>query len=154
MGPHEIHLRILKMLLMSLQNLSMIFEQSWESRGVPGDWKLTNVPVFKNKEDLGSHRPVSLTSVPSQIMEEMILGSTEKHLEDNAGISHSQHSFMRGKSCLLNLTSFCDRMTHLADPGKPVDVTFWTSAKLWILSLPVTFWTNCPARRLPVLHDG
>lgn len=88
-------------------------------------------------------------------MEEMILGSAEKHLEDNAGISHSQHSFMRGKSCLLNLISFCDRVTHLFDLGKPLDVTFWTSAKLWILSLPVTFWTNCPADSwVTVLHDG
>lgn len=37
----------------------------------------------------------SLTPVPGQIMEEMPLGSTEKHLEDSAGISHSQHSFMK-----------------------------------------------------------
>lgn len=84
---------------MSLQNLSMIFERSWESREVPAGWELENVvPLFKNKEeDPGNHRPVILTSVPGQIVEEMILGSTEKHLEDNAGISHSQHSFT-GKS--------------------------------------------------------
>lgn len=67
MGPDGIHLRILKMLLMSLQNLSMIFEQFWESRGVPADWKLANVPVFHNKEeDPGNHRPVSLTAVPGK----------------------------------------------------------------------------------------
>lgn len=117
MGPHGIHLRILKMLLMSRQNLSMIFEQVWESGRVPADWKLANVPVFNIREDPENHRPVSLTSVPSQVMEEMILGSTEKHLEDNAGISHS---FVKGKSCLFNLISFCDRVTHLTDLGKPV----------------------------------
>lgn len=73
MGPHGTHVRILKMLLMSLQNLSMIFEQFWESRGVPADWKLANIPVFNIKEeDPGNHRPVSPTSVPGQIMEEMI----------------------------------------------------------------------------------
>lgn len=88
-------------------------------------------------------------------MEEMTLGSTEKHLEDSAGISHSQHSFTQGKSCLLILISFCDRGTHLTDLGKAVDVTFWTSAKLWIWSLPLTFWTNCPAQSwLTVFHNG
>lgn len=55
-GPH---LRILKMLLMSSQNLPMMFEQSRESGGVPADWKLANVvPLFKKKEDPGNHRPV------------------------------------------------------------------------------------------------
>lgn len=35
-----------------------------------------------------------------------------------------QHVFIRGKSCLLNLISFYDRVTHLADLGKPIDVIF------------------------------
>ncbi|TRZ18097.1 hypothetical protein HGM15179_009005 [Zosterops borbonicus] len=57
-------------------------------------------------------------------MEKIILGGIEKHLEDNAVISHSNHGFMRGKSCLLNLTSFYNRATHPADQGKPGDVMF------------------------------
>lgn len=39
--------------------------------------------------------PVSLTSVPHKILENITLGSIEKYLEDNAGINHSQHNFMR-----------------------------------------------------------
>lgn len=39
-----------KIWLMSLQNLSMIFEQSLESRKVPADWKLVNI-VLIFKED-------------------------------------------------------------------------------------------------------
>ena len=34
---------------------------------------------------------------------------------------HSQHRFMKGKSCLSNLISFYDRVTCL-DEGKAVDV--------------------------------
>ena len=55
-------------------------------------------------------------------MEKVILGVIEKHLRDNAVIGHSQHRFMRGKSCLANLISFYDKVTHLVDQGKPVDV--------------------------------
>jgi len=43
-------------------------------------------------------------------------------LRDNAVIGHSQHVFTRGKSCLTSLISFCDKVTHLADQGKLVDV--------------------------------
>ncbi|KAK4830736.1 LOW QUALITY PROTEIN: hypothetical protein QYF61_013186 [Mycteria americana] len=34
----------------------------------------------------------------------------------------SQHRFTRGKSCLTNLFSFYDKVTHLVDQGKTVDV--------------------------------
>lgn len=85
----------------------MIFEQSWDSGEVPADWKLSNViPIFKKVKN---EEPVnySLTSVPSETMAKIILGSLEKHLEDTV-MSHSQH-FMRGKSCLSNLISFYKR---------------------------------------------
>ena len=123
--------------------LSIIFQRSWDSGKVPVDWKLANVPIFKKgkKEDPGNYRPVSLTSVPGKIMENVILGVTEKHLRDNAVIGHSQHGFTRGKSCLTSLISFYDKVTHLVDQGKPVDVGVFNS-KLLILSLTVSFWTK------------
>ncbi|KAJ7411531.1 hypothetical protein WISP_102360 [Willisornis vidua] len=64
-------------------------------------------------------------------MEKIILGSIEKHLKDNADFSHSQHGFMRGKSCLSNLISFYDKVTHPVDQGKPVvkDVIFLDFSK-------------------------
>lgn len=43
-------------------------------------------------------------------------------MEDNAVIGHNQHGFMRGKSCLWKLNSFCGRVTHLVNLGKPIDV--------------------------------
>ena len=63
-------------------------------------------------------------SVPGKIMEKIILEVIEAHLRDNAVIGPSQHGFTRGRSCLTNLISFYDKITHLVDQGKPGDVIF------------------------------
>ncbi|KAJ7410335.1 rna-directed dna polymerase from mobile element jockey-like [Willisornis vidua] len=92
--------------------LSMVVEQSWESRQVPADWMLVNViPLFKKdkKQDPGNYLSISLTSVVGTVMEKIILGSIGKHLKDNAVTGHRQHSFMKRKSCLSNLISFYDK---------------------------------------------
>uniref|UniRef100_A0A8B9I3M3 Reverse transcriptase domain-containing protein n=1 Tax=Anser brachyrhynchus TaxID=132585 RepID=A0A8B9I3M3_9AVES len=62
-------------------------------------------------------------------MEKMILEVIEAHLGDNAVIGPSQHGFMRVRSCLTNLISFYDKITHLVDQGKPADVIFLDFSK-------------------------
>ncbi|GAB0207248.1 mitochondrial enolase superfamily member 1 [Grus japonensis] len=132
MVPDGIHPRVLKELVDVMEgSLSIIYQRSWESGEVPADWKLANViPIYKKgmREDPGNYRPVSLTSVPGQIME-IILGTVERHLKNNAIIRHSQHGFTKGKSCLTNLISFYDKVTCLVDEGKVVDVVFLNFSK-------------------------
>ncbi|KAJ7406023.1 hypothetical protein WISP_136290 [Willisornis vidua] len=93
---------------MRRENFKLLREFSEE---VPYDWKLVNAEGFKKdkKEDHGNYKPVSLLSVPSKIMEEIILEGIEKQLKDNTVIGHSQHSFLRVKSRLSNLCSFYDK---------------------------------------------
>ena len=70
--------------------LSTIYQRSWLSGEVPEDWRLANVtPIYKKsrKEDLGNYRPVSLTSVPGKVMEQIILGEITQHVQNSQGIS-------------------------------------------------------------------
>ncbi|CAM5144062.1 unnamed protein product [Eretmochelys imbricata] len=88
------------------------------------------VPIFKKgkEEDPGNYRPVSLTSVPGKIMEQVLKESISKHLEKK-GIRNTQHGFTKGKSCLINLIAFYNEITGSVDEGKAVDVLFLDFSK-------------------------
>ncbi|KAK4814694.1 LOW QUALITY PROTEIN: hypothetical protein QYF61_025520 [Mycteria americana] len=133
MGPGRIHPRVLRELVEVLTKLpSILYQQSWLTGEVPVDWRLASVmPTYKKgqKEDLGNDRPVSLTSVPRKVMEQIILSATTRHVQDNQGIRARQHGFMKGRSCLTNLMSFYDKVTRLADEGKAVDVVYLDFSK-------------------------
>ncbi|CAM5112747.1 unnamed protein product [Eretmochelys imbricata] len=72
----------------------------------------------------GNYRPVSLTSVPGKIMEQVLKESILKHLHGRKVIRNSQHGFTKGKPCLINLITFYDEITGSADEGKAVDMLF------------------------------
>ena len=117
MGPDGLHPRVLRELAdVVAKPLSIIFWQSWLTGDVLADWRLANVtPIFKKgrKDDPGSYRPISLTSVSGKVMERIVLGTIMDQLKVNQGIRPSQHGFTNGRSCLTNLISFYDKVTRL-----------------------------------------
>jgi len=98
---------------------------------VSEDWrKATVTPVFKKgkKEDPGNYRPVSLTSMPGEMMEQLILEIISKQVEEKI-IRSNQHGFTKGQSCLTNLIAFYHGMTSWVDEGRAVDVVYLDFSK-------------------------
>ncbi|KFW07459.1 hypothetical protein N326_01900, partial [Eurypyga helias] len=87
MEPDGIHPRVLRELAEVLTKArSIIHQQSWLTKEVPIDQRLANVmPICKKgqREDPGNYRPVSLMSVPGKVMEQIILSSIMRHVQDS-----------------------------------------------------------------------
>ncbi|KAK4822322.1 hypothetical protein QYF61_013021 [Mycteria americana] len=166
MGPDGIHPRVLREVVEVLTKpLSIIYQQSWLTGEVPVDWRSANVtPIYKKgqKDDPGNYRPVSPTSVPGKVVEQITLSAIRWHVQDNQVIRPHQHGFMKGRSCLTNLISFYDKVTCLADEGKAVDVVYpdfskafdMVSHSILLEKLAAPGLDGCPLRWVKNWLDG
>lgn len=92
----------------------------FQSGNTPEYWKKVDVtPIFKRgrMEDQRNYRAVSLTLIPRNVMEQIILEAIGTHEE---GDKSRQQGFKK-EICLINLITFCDKMTGLVDKERVVN---------------------------------
>ena len=103
------------------------------------EWRKASVtPVFKKrrKDDLqGNYRPVTLTSVPGNVIKQLILDVISKQGEEKVS-RNSQHGLLsattKGKSCFTSLVAFYDVMTGQVVEGRAVDVVYLDFSKAFV----------------------
>ena len=130
MGPSVMHPRVWRELAGVVARLhSVIFEKSWQSGEIPGDWKKGSITsIFKKgkKDDPGNYQPVSVTSVLQKVMEQTLQETMLRHVEGREEIRENQHGFTKGKSSLTKLVAFSDSSLHRWTREEPLMSSIWT----------------------------
>ena len=88
-------------------------------------------PIFKGGSKLlpVNYRPVSLTSHLIKIFERVLLKRLVDFVEENSLLSHNQHGFRRGHSCLSKLLAHFDEIFHNLEQSHDSDVIYLDFSK-------------------------
>ena len=70
-----------------------------------------------------------MTSIPSELLEELIKDQVISHLKVNNLISSVQHGFTERRSCLTNLLITLEMITKAIDEDCPVDTIYFDFSK-------------------------
>ena len=89
------------------------------------------IPIFKkgDRQSPASYRPVSLTAIPSKVLEAIVRDHLLHHFS-SAGLFHgAQHGFLPGRSCSSQLIEAMEDWSAAVEDGDPLDVAYLDFAK-------------------------
>ena len=106
-GPDGLHPRVLHETRDSVSTqLAAIYRETLDTGILPEDWALADVvPIYKkgSKDDPNNYRPISLTSIPCNVLESIIRDQLMEHLQSENLLADAQHGFRPGRSCATQL---------------------------------------------------
>ena len=112
--------------------LQLIFQRSLESGTIPNDWRNANVtPLFKKGDHYkaANHRPVSLTSICSKLMDHVIASQLMGHLNTNNILYDLQHAIQDKCSCETQLLALVQELVHGVNANKQTDMAILDFSK-------------------------
>ena len=128
-GIDKNHPKVLKRCCYTLSlPLSILFYKSLCESRLPQIWNdANNTPIHKKglKSKAENYRPISLTSIPCKLLEELIKDQIIYHLKVNNLISSVQHGFTERRSCLTNLLITLEMITNAIDEDCTVDTIYF-----------------------------
>ena len=68
-----------------------------------------------------NYRPVSLTCVPSKLLEHIVCSNIMAHLDEHKLLSDRQHAFRKRHSCETQLITVINDLAKILDNGGQVD---------------------------------
>jgi len=127
-GPDSIHPMFLSKTAAAVAKpLSVLFNCSYTEGRLPQDWKNAVItPIFKKgrRSDPENYRPISLTSVICKIMESAIRDCITEFIQKKNLVTHHQHGFISGCSCLTHLLEAVEAWTDIPDEGYGLDIIY------------------------------
>lgn len=80
---------------------------------------------------------MSLTSIPGNAMEHLILETIPRYMKDKKTIRNSQHRCTKQKSHLINLINIYNEISGLVDERRAVDIAYLDFSKAFNSVPPV-----------------
>ena len=112
--------------------LSLIHQRSLDTGSLPSHWLTANISAAFKKGDrhlAENYRPISLTSVPSKILEHVICRHLLNHLENNKILTNLNHGFRSDYSCETQLLTTVHDFVTSFENNKQVDVAILDFSK-------------------------
>ena len=135
-GPDTITISMINhMTDVSLSTLLSSFNMLWEAHQYPDSWRReTKLPIGKpNKDprDVGSYRPISLTSCVCKLFERMVNARLMWFLEKNNLLSPFQSGFRKQKSTMDAFSQLTSHVEKAFKKGKHTMAIFFDLEKAY-----------------------